>query len=118
MRPPFVTRKTQKAPETGHFPGVRQKYGSGVRAAVRLLVMARILVATARPYDVTLALRDAGHEAIYVGEQDSSALLAVAQQEDVAAIVTQTPMPELARAGYRVVLAAPGDLSDVLAQLP
>ncbi len=78
----------------------------------------RLLVATAHPYDVTLALRDAGYEVIYVGEQADAALVAAAQQEDAAAIVVRRASTELRAAGIPVVEVAGADLADLLAQLP
>lgn len=78
----------------------------------------RLLVATPQPYDVTLALRDAGYEVIYVGEQAPDALISAAQQEDVAAIVVPVGSAELTDCGLPVVEAAGKDIADVLAQLP
>lgn len=78
----------------------------------------RVLVATARPYDVTLALCEAGFEVIYVGEQSPQALLAAAEQEDVAAILLAHDTGELAGSGVRVIEVAGSSYEDVVAQLP
>jgi len=81
-------------------------------------VTTRVLVATARPYDVTLALCEAGYEVIYVGEQPAQALLAAAEQEDVAAILLPTDIGELADSGFRIIEVAGSTYADVVAQLP
>lgn len=80
-------------------------------------VPTRLLVATAHPYGVPLALRDAGYEVIYVGEQPAEALIEAAKQEDVAAIVVARTPPGLSDAGLTVIETGDKDLDDLLALL-
>lgn len=74
----------------------------------------RILVATEHAHGLPLALRDAGFEVIYVGPQPADALLAAAEQEDVAAIVVTGEVPA---ARVPVIDATGMSAADVLSRL-
>jgi methylmalonyl-CoA mutase cobalamin-binding subunit len=76
-----------------------------------------LLVATERVHGLAMALRDAGYEVIYVGVQPVEALIAVAEQEDVAAVVLAEGAAELHAAGVKVIDAKGLTVSDVLARL-
>ncbi len=77
----------------------------------------RLLVATAHAHGLPLALRDAGYEVIYVGVQPIEALIAAAEQEDVAAVVLSEGAAELRAAGVKTIDATGMTVRDVIARL-
>jgi methylmalonyl-CoA mutase cobalamin-binding subunit len=80
-------------------------------------VPTRLLVATPNAHGLPLALRDAGFEVIYVGPQPTEALVAAAEQEDVAAVIVTEDPGELLAAGMKVIDATGMSVADVLARL-